>query len=162
VHVEPRSGALELSRPPRRLTRQRFDRQGFIAHLRVAPVFFAIDPASGRYRFRSAETETLILLGSNIQVERHVAALSRPKAAPIIELPHCSAGARCFDEEPHTSRVGRSPQHERKIHPAVVCAAATNEDSGKSTRTEFIGSPKRIFKSPAQGFGPYGRLSSGK
>jgi predicted MFS family arabinose efflux permease len=33
-------------------------------------------------------------------------------AASIIEPPHCSARARCFDEEPHTSRVGRSPLHE--------------------------------------------------
>ncbi len=33
-------------------------------------------------------------------------------AASIIEPPHCSAHARCFDEEPHISRVGRSPQHE--------------------------------------------------
>jgi predicted dinucleotide-binding enzyme len=33
-------------------------------------------------------------------------------AASIIEPPHCSARAGCFDEEPRTSRVGRSRQHE--------------------------------------------------
>jgi hypothetical protein len=33
-------------------------------------------------------------------------------AVSIIGPPRCLARARCFDEEPHTSRVGRSPLHE--------------------------------------------------
>ena len=73
-------------------------------------------------RYRIGDREKLISLGIYPDVPLKRAREKRDEARrlvadeidpsverkAIIEPPQCSARARCFDREPHTSRVGRS------------------------------------------------------